>query len=784
MDSSSLSRGGARASSAGRTSSRRRPSALPSPLTSFVGRRDEIAAVHEAIGAGRLVTLTGVGGVGKTRLAIQATADIWPDFRDGIWFVDLAAIQQGARLAQTVATALGVRDSSAREPDQRLSDHLSDRQILIVLDNCEHLLEPCARFVDELLRKAPEARVLATSRSTLEVPGERVLIVPPLSVPAPEQALSPEAARCFEAVELFAARAAAVQPGFRLDEAEAAKVALLCEQLDGLPLAIELAATWARTLSVDQIAERLEDRFGLLGGGGRATTVPRQQTLRSLIDWSFGLCSRMEQQLWSRLSVFSGRFEIDAVEGICADAELPADAILSVLDRLVGQSIVVCEEREGRAWYRLLETIRAYGSERLAETAESELLRERHADHFRHLAERLAAEWIGPDQEARLGRLRAEHDNLRLALDWYLETARAPQAQALTAALRVHWVGGGFLSEGRRWLDEALELPSSPSLERVDALWTVAWVALLQGDLEVAGARLRECERLGLSAPEVDGWVAQLHGTRAVFSGDPEGASRHFTTAVAAHRAAANTEGLLSTLFQVTVADSQRGAAESARAAGEQALALGERHGERWAVSYTLWALAYGRWLQGDPTRAAELARESLAIKQGFHDLVGCGLVLELLGWIAERAGDDRLAGQQLGAARAVWRTLRTNVTSFGPGFAGCHDRCVENVRAALGADYARTVSAGEAMSADDAVNFALSLPLPTPSPIPADDPLTRREREVAELVGQGLRNREIAASLVVSPRTVDGHMERIRAKLGARSRVEVATWVASRQQG
>ncbi|MPY46091.1 AAA family ATPase, partial [Streptomyces phyllanthi] len=379
---------------------------LPAALTTFVGRRRDIAEIRRRLGAARLLTLTGVGGVGKTRLALEAAAAARKGFADGVWLVDLAPVRDPSAVAGATATALGVPDLGARPVLDQLTGHLARRRALIVLDNCEHLVDACAELAETLLSGAPELRVLATSRRTLGIAGEHVFTVPPLSVPD-------------EAVELLLDRASAIRPEFRVTGTNRDAVTRLCARLDGLPLAIELAASRLRTLTVEQLADRVEDRFALLTGGSR-TARPRQRTLRALIDWSYELCGPAERLLWNRLSVFAGGFDLDAAEGVCSGDGVPRHEVLDLLDRLVAQSVVLTTEHEGTARYRMLETIRQYGRERLAEYGADEerrLLR-RHRDHFLSLAEHLAADWYGPGQEEALARLRTEHGNLRVALEY------------------------------------------------------------------------------------------------------------------------------------------------------------------------------------------------------------------------------------------------------------------------------------------------------------------------------------------------------------------------------
>src|SRR5215469_2038154 len=350
---------------------------LPAELTSFVGRRGELAEVRRLLAGSRLVTLTGIGGVGKTRLALRAAAGLRRAFRDGVWLVQLDQVRDEALVAQAVAGALGLQDRAGYPPAAALADYLAGRQLLLVLDNCEHVVDAVAKLADTLLRAAAGLRVLATSRESLNMTGESVLAVPPLAAPEAGRSLSVAELARFPAIGLFAERAAQVVAGFALTEANAAAVASICRRLEGLPLAIELAAAWLPVLSPEQIDVRLGDRLGLLTRAGRARPA-RQQTLRASIEWSYGLCSQPERLLWARCSVFAGGFELDAAEGVCADDRLAAGRVLDLLAALAGKSILTVEHREGGARYRLPETLREFGQERLHESGEDTTLRRRH----------------------------------------------------------------------------------------------------------------------------------------------------------------------------------------------------------------------------------------------------------------------------------------------------------------------------------------------------------------------------------------------------------------------
>ncbi|MGW0838785.1 ATP-binding protein [Streptomyces sp. NPDC002787] len=740
---------------------------LPAPLTTFVGRRRDLVEIRRRLRTTRLLTLTGLGGVGKTRLALEVAAASATDFADGVWLVDLAPVRDPSLAANATATALGVPDLGARPITDQLAGYLSHRGPLIVLDNCEHLVDACAELAQALLAASPGLCILATSRRTLGIFGEHVFTVAPL---APD-----------DAVELLRDRTSAVRPGFQVTDDNRAQVLRLCEDLDGLPLAIELAASRLRTLTVEQAVNRLKDRFRLLATGSR-TARPRQRTLRALIDWSHELCTPAERLLWSRLSVFADDFCLDAAEAVCAGDGIGREDVLDLLDQLVVQSVVLPTQREGLPRYRLLETVRQYGRERLAESGQEQRMLRRHRDFYLALAEHVADGWYGPGQRESLLRLRAEHANLRMAL----ECGGDPQATlALAAALRFHWGEGGFLGEGRRWLDRALADAPEPTPARARALWVVAWVAVLQRDHAAAGRWLDEADELGerLDDPVVCAHVKSLRGTSAMFCGRMEEAMSLFEAAVAAHTETGEEIGLVYALLQLGTAQSHIGdphATENCR----RAVVAAEAQGERLVRAHALWTLGYDAWIHRDLTEAAALIRTALENEHGFNDYVRVALMLEQLAWITAARGGHEEAARLLGAARVLWRDIDTPISVFGPHMVEQHARCEEDVVRALGpAAYEKALAGGGShRGPDEAIATALRTELEPATTDPAPSPLTPREREVAALVAKGMSNRQIASALKRSPRTVDGHVENILAKLGFSCRARIASWWTANQ--
>src|SRR6516164_7634099 len=515
---------------------------LPAELTTFVGRRGELAEVRRLLAGSRLVTLTGVGGVGKTRLALRAAAGMRRAFRDGVWLVQLDQLRDEALVAQAVAGALGLQDRAGYAPAAALAEYLAGRQLLLMLDNCEHLVDAVAELADLLLRAAAGLRVLATSREALTIDGESVLAVPPLPVPPPGRRPTAAELTRFPAVRLFAERAAQVVPGFAVTEANAAAVAGICRRVDGLPLAIELAAARLPVLSAEQIDARLGDRLGLLTGGGRARPA-RQQTLRASIEWSYELCTRAERLLWARCSVFAGGFELDAAEGVCADDRLAAGRVLDLLAGLAGKSILIAEHREGVARYRLPEPLREFGQERLQESGEYTALRRRHRDWHELLAARADTDLLSPQMTDWVARLFREHANVNAAQDFC--QAEPGEAEAgLRIAVHVwpfyYWTAG-HVSEGRYRLGQALAQAGEPTVWRARGLLSESFLAAMSNDRGAARTLLEQGTSLAgqLDDPATQAFAAYCAGTACQLAGDLRHAIDHFEDGLAALPAAA-----------------------------------------------------------------------------------------------------------------------------------------------------------------------------------------------------------------------------------------------------
>ncbi len=758
---------------------------LPAEVTSFIGRRHEVSGVRRLLSTARLVTLTGTGGVGKTRLAQRVSLEMRRAFPDGVWLVELAELRDPDLLTVTVAEVLGVREESLSADAPGLATFLVDKQALLVLDNCEQIVGACADLAETLLRSCPELRILATSRQALRIAGEATLTVHPLSVPDPLEATTPAALAQYESASLLIDRASAVLPSFTLNEQNCVTVAKLCQALEGMPLAIELAVARLRVLSLEQILERLTDRYRLLTTGTRNAPA-RQQTLRALVDWSWDLCSDAERTLWARLSVFSGGLELDAAEAVCSGGDLPAESILDLIASLVDKSVLMRSGDGSSVRYRLLEVIREYGAVRLADAGEQQALSRRHCRWYAQLAARGDADWVSPHQARLMLRLRHEQANLRVALEYAVTQGPPELALRFAADLENHWFVRGFLSEGRHWLDRALAMPPPQHWTRVKALRVAAWIAIVQADQPRAAALLNDARRLNATLPpSVEAaYIPLVQANGAMFSGDHATALPLLEEALSGFRAIGARSGEIWTLVVLGLTRGLAYEPSQGFADLNAGRHLAEENGEVWWRSFALWALSVLRWRAGDIAGASQAAKEGLQVHQLVEDeQFGVGLSLESLAWIAVTEHRDQRAAQLLGASARMWRTMHTSLSAF-RSLREFHDQSVATAKARLGAKaYDAAAARGAEMSTADAVELAMERQarpaLPAPRPGPAIN-LTRREREVATLIAEGLSNREIAARLVVAQRTAEGHVENILSKLGFTSRAQVAAWLAA----
>ncbi len=668
-----------------------RAGALPAEVSRFVGRSAELAETRRLLSRTRLVTVTGVAGIGKSRLALRAARRMRNRFCDGMWLVSLAELPTDTDPDEAVLHALGLTAPGGRPPREVLVRRLAQGETLLVLDGCEPLSKPCAALVAELLRRVPGLRVLVASRRPLGITGERLLPLGPLPVRP-------------DAVALFADRASALLPAFTA-AADREAVSEVCRPLDVVPLAIELAAAQLRTLSLEQVLLRLEDPLRLLTSGGHS--VPdRHRSLSTAIGWSHELCTAGERLLWSRLSVFDGGFDLDAVEYVCSGPDLPADEVLPVLSGLVAQSVVVRDdpsEGAGQARYRLLRPVRAYGARWLAELGETERLRRRHRDWYLGLATWCELDWFSLRQVEVARRVEAEPPNLRLALEYSLESPEdAHIGQYLTGTLWFYWVGCGRLAEGQRWLERALELGGDQPEPRAKALWAVGLTAAARGDAVAALTALtalHECRELADRCGD-EGAAAlatQMLGATALANDDLPGAVALLRECLERYRARGELNALvLLAQVQLALALELLGDAEAALALAEDARQVASDSGERWVRSYALYA-------RGEDEQARELLVACLVIKREFGDLLGMTLALERLAPLVVLDGPQWAAELQ-GAALSGWRDLAGEPLRS-PLLRQRHERCAARARGLLGeAGYEAARRDGRRAGLDSAV--------------------------------------------------------------------------------
>lgn len=750
---------------------------LPAQLTSLIGREREIAEVKRLLAEHRLLALTGSGGCGKTRLALAVAFEVVQEFDDGVWLVELASLSDPDLVPQAVASTLGVREVQDRPLTETLSKHLGFRKMLLVLDNCEHLVESCAALANTLLRACPNLRILVTSREALGIAGERAWLVPSLSLPGSQNLPPLEELAHYEAVRLFVERAAAAASTFELTERNAPAVAELCQRLGGIPLAIELAAARVRVLSVEQIASRLDHCFSLLTGGSRMA-LPRHRTLRATIDWSHDLLSEKEKALFRRLSVFAGGFTVEAAEKVCGGEGIEREEVLDLLTRLVDKSLVLVAERDGEARYRLLETVRQYGWEKLSESGEVEAVRWHHARFFLALAEEVEPKINTADRRLWLGRLEVEHDNLRAALRWTANAGETETGLRLGGALFWFWLHSGYWSEGRRWLEGALTGTSARTAARAKVLYGAGVLAWAQGDHATARSRLEESVAIWRELGDEQDIAYALHflGLAVLGQGEPVRARSLAQESVEIFRKGEDEFGLaqsLSTLGLVIMAQGEDYALASSLQ--EESVAISRKTGDYWVLSLALRNLGFAAFRQGDYDRAVALFKESLAVLRQLGEKFFTTRSLEYLAAVLAMSGDHGRAARLFGAGEALREEIGAAVLPF---YQVDYDHGVAVAQAQLGEEaFAAAWAQGRAMTPEQAIEYALEEghePEEPEEPEPSPDypaGLTAREVEVLGLVAKGMTNAQVAQQLYLSPRTVNAHLNSIYHKLGVSSR-------------
>jgi predicted ATPase/DNA-binding CsgD family transcriptional regulator len=758
---------------------------LPVELTSFVGRRQGLADLKRALASTRLLTLTGAGGVGKTKLALRAGRETTRQYPDGVWFVELAPIQDPELVPQAVFTALGLQDHSSSWAVSTLSDYLTAKRPLLILDNCEHVHDAAAVLAGTLLRACPDLRILATSRQALGVTGEVVIDVPTLSLPDDADA-SPESLLRSDAVTLFVERATAVQPGFAVDATNAAAILSICTHVDGIPLALELAAVRLNALGLDALDRGLSARLGALGTGDRSA-APRQQTLEGAIDWSYQLLSEHERLLWARLSVFAGGFELDAAQAVCAGDGLDAVEIPELVGSLVEKSVLKRQQGDGPNRFRLLEPLRQFGHQRLREAGAETILRTRHRDWIIELANIAGAN--DARQVEAFERIRIERANLWSALDFCLsDPAEAESGAAICEGLWPYWASQGPATEVRSLYAALLQRIPGPTRARGQLLWISSFAAASQGDQSAALRSGTEALAIGrrIGDPEVVAWALQSLGVTAYLTNRWDDSIAYATETLALARTMGWRFTALSAATLLGVARTFRGELDAAIAIARDGIRSSEELGETWERAYLLHFLAVALLHKGEPAEAEVHARQSLELKRALGDLIGMASAVEALALIAMSRGSSERSATLLGAAEAIWRSVPTTILEP---FRADHDRTEADARVALGsANFETAHRAGLEMTRDEVVDYVLEVRPSAARPVArqsesSEGPLSRREMEVAELVADGATNSQVAARLFISERTVESHVASIFNKLGVDTRLQVARWFASMQE-
>jgi predicted ATPase/DNA-binding CsgD family transcriptional regulator len=816
------------------------PTNLPQEQNSFVGRERELDRLRQLVGETRALTLCGAGGIGKTRLALQVLAAVADEFPDGTWFVELGDLRQPDLVVSRVASAVGVGEEPGRPLIETLTDALRPRRLLLALDNCEHLIDACARVCQRLLASSPGLRLITTSREPLHVAAETVWQVPPLTVAPDGTVPGPEDARRYEAIRLFATRAAASLPGFTVGPANAASVATLCRALDGVPLAIELAAAWVRTLSVEQIAARLADRFGLLTTGSR-TAPPRQRTLGATIDWSHELLTTREQILLRRLSVFVG-WSLEMAEQVCSDDDIPAGDILDLLSSLIDKSLVVLDsEALGQARYRMLDTIREYAAVRLAEAGESAAFRLRLRDYTVAVAEHNFA--IGMAQtpapwSARIDVFRrydVESGNLSQVLSQCRAGGEVEKGLRLCTAIRPCWTVRGTFAEGGEWLDSfltadapatslrvrgaalvgraQLALPSAPAVAASwaeeglalcraagDGFWTASALSLLS-EIALHMGRADEAasaadEALSIAQAAGDGWnegyALGIRAAIAGLSGRLREAEQLARSSISVMRRIDQQWGVARALLGLGDLARVRGDPGGAHTRYLEALAILREIDARPEIARCLAGLARVAMDLGSTGQARLHLSESIQLSHSTGSRIGVARGLETFAALAVSEDRPELTVQLTAAAAAL-----REAAGF-PALAGARvERYLASARGLGEPAVAQLWAQGLAMTGEAAVALALDVQQPADggrdtvvltavgtyeAAAALPGMLTPRECQVAALVADGHSNKAIAEELFISPATAARHVANILAKLGFSSRTQIAAWAAARQ--
>ena len=773
----------------GKSQGQARAERIPEPLTSFVGRRQEVLELRRLLSTTRLVTLTGTGGVGKTRLALEVAQATGNEYSARSAVVELAAVADPSFVPQALATALGIGEHSGHPLLQTVLAVLRRWPALIVLDNCEHLVQACAELAESVLRACPDVRILATSREPLDLGAELTWRVPGLSLPREGHSEHVESLAGSDAITLFVQRARHARADFELTTSNAPSVAQVCRRLDGIPLAIELAAARVNTLTVHQIAGRLNDSLLLLTGGGR-TTPDRQRTLRGTLDWSYDLLDERERTLLARLAVFAGGWTLEAAEAVCGGDPLKASAVLDLLGSLVNKSLVVAEERGQLIWYRFLDSLSAYALEKLNCSGDAQRMQSSHRDLYLQLTERFEAEWRSPLQGAWSDDLYREHANICAALRCCLDRGDIAEGMRMAGALLRFWDLHGRLMEGRAWLAELLGAvtTSVPDSVMAKVLAAAGFLAVYQGDEQVADNYLTEALHLWskLGNQKCIAFSLVARGTNAQTRSDYAGAGALWEEGLAVARTAGDRVDTYWALHMLTRLAIRQRDYSRAQVLIDEGLMLKRQQGDGFGIATSLYALAQLAWERGEHEQASVLVGESLVKIRDLRHLGTIEQDLFLLAHITAERGQVGQSVRLLGAVEELQVKLgdkRTApvVLNIDPSRS---EASLGACRASLTpAAFAAAWTAGQTMTTDQAVDYALSITSSDLSlqegavPQDARTGLTPREAEVLRMVAGGSSNQQIATELVLSPRTVERHIANVYAKLGARNRADATAY-------
>ena len=752
-----------------------------------MGRRALLADVRERLGSSRVVTLVGPGGVGKTRVALRAAEEGSRTYREGCWVLSLADLADPDLLGAAVAEALGLQGVDRPSQVDALADQIAHRTALLVLDNCEHMIAAVSALVEQLRATCPNVRFLLTSRRPLRLSGEEVIVVPPLSLPDQVTVATPDGISHYEAVNLFLDRATSASSDFELTPDNAPAVLALCRDLDGLPLAIELAAARIRVLSPEEVRDSLAERLKVLNVGYRDSDE-RHQSLRASVEWSYHLCTQLEQRLWARFSVFTGACDLEAATAVCAADDLPSEGVLDLISALVDQSVILAEEAApGHTRYRMLADIRQFGLERAEKDGELHGLMERLASWCSQLVSRFDDEACGPHQARWLRQLRLEHANLRAAFEYAAGAPGGAAGLVMARKLDLYWSASGSLDEARHWLEIGLASNAGEPQERGRALALAARFALLQNDRRRARELVDEGNEVAAAADEAQslGVLLVPAAMLSFWDGTPAEAADQADRAVELLRAESNLPGELLALVVAGVCHGVAGNGVEATARHQRCIARADEVGERHMKALAKAGLGEQELAGGHLGEATALFRESIVLKRELGDRMGIAVGLDFLGRVATAEDRGERASLLLGAAEGIWEVVGMSETGNPFAFAPSRSDGLQQARKLMGKQRFRELfRRGARLSLDDAVRIALEENTdPGPPLAPSEpSPLTRRELEVADLVAEGLSNPEIAARLVISVRTAQGHVENILRKLGFNSRSLIAAWVTERR--